>query len=209
MNKFELEAKIDDKINYIFSEWDVRMYNGGSKYANKELKKLYLQYANNEGISVELYRKIIYNLMLSDIDMNDGNCTTGTRLYSEILKKRLEETNYKDIDRSSNEKYCRVLNSYRDSHMDELSKEDITKINKYIHDTFKRYPREYNEIDCLGFSDRLISEFNIFLEIKDFSSCLKILDELKLHITNPDIKLVYKQLNAIISDKTILKNYAI
>lgn len=176
--------------------WDIGSKDGYEKAVSK-LRKMYLKYGNKD-ISTEEYRLIVYNLMLYEMDLNNGKCTDNTKIYSKDLKEKMESTGYMNTCLDYKKKYCRVLNSYRDSHIYELTKKEIKWINKYIYEVFKDY--EYDEDNILDYSDMMISKFNIALEMNNYISLIKILNELKLHTNNEDISMIYKQLLGVLND---------
>lgn len=145
----------------IFKIWDTK----GVEYAKIELQKLYFK-SYNELKDIEDKRLILWNLIVACRELGDME---SVKIYTEQLKKDMDNTpKYKTTDKNW---YARMLTAYRDSHENELTKDELIKINMFCYNAY----RKYTNPDDGNYMNMLVTKFNLTLSLKQYDMVFEVI----------------------------------
>jgi hypothetical protein len=174
----------------IFSKWEMFGEIEGAKYARKELRRLYFKYYPNLK-EMEDRRLILWNLIVACRELVElGLESMNTvKIYSEQLKKDMDNTpDYKITDKHW---YASMLSAYRDSHIKEMTKEELIELNKFCYDSYKKFsdPSEDRYIDML------VMKSNYYLSLEDYNTVLEVFESaVLLHTKKGEYESILNQM---------------
>jgi hypothetical protein len=150
----------------VFKIWDTK----GVRYAKIELKKLYFQKYNGLD-NIEDKRLILWNLIVTCRDDNDME---SVKMYSEQLKRDMDNTpNYKVTDKHW---YASMLSAYRDSHIKEMTKQELIELNEFCYEAYRKFSDPSEE----RYIDMLIMKSNYYLSLEDYNTVLEVFEDVVL-----------------------------